>query len=805
MNDQAEKRVWRFGDYRLDEARRELSRGDEEIDVQPRVFALLVYLVRHHERAVDKDELQDAVWPGMFITETALTRAVMKARKAVGDDAGRQGVIKTVHGHGYRFVAELLPGPEDAAETGEPTAQPEPAAPADPALASSGSVSPGARPGRMSGIRIAIATLVLVIVVVLAWKLSEGPAEPAPGTRIAVLPLTDHTGSAELAWTRLGLMSYVSGLVGSEGGLPVVPDGSVVSLAENLGWSGDLGDADNAELVEKLRSVYGASHVLAMELVSDGGALRMNFALLGPGGTVQRGTMVGDEGTALAQGVVESVYGSLLGRRHGGRDVPAVSADPFNNEAFARGMDLSLQGRCAEAVQFFRLIIEQEPGLFAPRFEYASCLRLLGRTEEAEDLLVKLVAEQRAIGPGRPLAEALMTLGVLYNRSGRLDQAESAHREALEAVKAVQDSELEARILQNLSIVYEDRADFDKAEEILDLAVLAYQSAGREVMPGQLYSGKANLCMDRGELAEARGYLDQALQAFREVGDRRGEAMMLNNSGYLLREMGRLEEAESYHLRSLEIRKNIGDRVGVGRVYGQLSALYSEQGRYEEASQAAQSAVGIATETRDRLFEGTSLAQWAGAEVGLGDTRSARGHYEQSRAVFEDIDDRMRILQVDVLLARVDLHEGALDQADETARRVLTKAREASLMQPEIEAMELLGEVATARGDTAGAIREYTSALARVRESSWSGKEGDITVSLLHAHLDAGDLDSAAPLAGALASLEPTVDSLKARARYASASGDKTQAVALMEQAKVLADTRWDAQSEASLAQYRQP
>jgi DNA-binding response OmpR family regulator len=35
VKDQAEKKVWRFGDYRLDEARRELSRGDEEIDVQP--------------------------------------------------------------------------------------------------------------------------------------------------------------------------------------------------------------------------------------------------------------------------------------------------------------------------------------------------------------------------------------------------------------------------------------------------------------------------------------------------------------------------------------------------------------------------------------------------------------------------------------------------------------------------------------------------------------------------------------------------------------------------------------------------
>ena len=106
--------IWRFGDCVVDAARREVRREGQPIAVQPRVFDLLVYLLRHSDRAVDKDELQDAVWPGLFITETALTRAVMKARKAVGDDAGRQAVIKTVHGHGYRFVAELLPEPETA-------------------------------------------------------------------------------------------------------------------------------------------------------------------------------------------------------------------------------------------------------------------------------------------------------------------------------------------------------------------------------------------------------------------------------------------------------------------------------------------------------------------------------------------------------------------------------------------------------------------------------------------------------------------------------------------------------------------
>lgn len=97
--------IYRFLDCELDVARRELRRGDELVALQPKVFELLVYLIERRERAVDKAEIQDAVWPGVVVTETSLTQAIRKARRAVGDDSETQAVIRTIHGHGYRFVA----------------------------------------------------------------------------------------------------------------------------------------------------------------------------------------------------------------------------------------------------------------------------------------------------------------------------------------------------------------------------------------------------------------------------------------------------------------------------------------------------------------------------------------------------------------------------------------------------------------------------------------------------------------------------------------------------------------------------
>jgi DNA-binding winged helix-turn-helix (wHTH) protein/tetratricopeptide (TPR) repeat protein len=103
--------VMRFGDCELDLARFELRRGGRRVRVQPKVLDLLVYLIRHRERVVPRDELLAAVWPGVVVSETALSQTVKEARRAVRDDGVRQGVIQTVRGRGYRFVAPVEESP----------------------------------------------------------------------------------------------------------------------------------------------------------------------------------------------------------------------------------------------------------------------------------------------------------------------------------------------------------------------------------------------------------------------------------------------------------------------------------------------------------------------------------------------------------------------------------------------------------------------------------------------------------------------------------------------------------------------
>jgi pimeloyl-ACP methyl ester carboxylesterase len=99
--------VYAFDGMRLDVDRYELTRDDSAVPMEPQVFDVLAYLVLHRERVVSKEELMDNVWGGRFVSETAVTSRIKQARRAIGDDGQAQRLIKTVHGRGYRFVADV--------------------------------------------------------------------------------------------------------------------------------------------------------------------------------------------------------------------------------------------------------------------------------------------------------------------------------------------------------------------------------------------------------------------------------------------------------------------------------------------------------------------------------------------------------------------------------------------------------------------------------------------------------------------------------------------------------------------------
>ena len=128
--------IYRFEGFTLDLACGSLlAAGGAEIALRPKATALLRYLVEHPGRLIDRDELMQALWPGVFVTDDSVTQCVKEVRRAL-DDA-EQRLLRTLPRRGYLWAAEVsragaasTPAPPPAAAqpapdaTGTPPPQP---------------------------------------------------------------------------------------------------------------------------------------------------------------------------------------------------------------------------------------------------------------------------------------------------------------------------------------------------------------------------------------------------------------------------------------------------------------------------------------------------------------------------------------------------------------------------------------------------------------------------------------------------------------------------------------------------------
>lgn len=93
----------RFGDVTFDGARRLVLRGGRPVHLEPRAFRLLELLLACRPKALSKEEILEAVWPGTFVTEGSLSALVKDLRKALGESARAPAYVRTVFGYGYAF------------------------------------------------------------------------------------------------------------------------------------------------------------------------------------------------------------------------------------------------------------------------------------------------------------------------------------------------------------------------------------------------------------------------------------------------------------------------------------------------------------------------------------------------------------------------------------------------------------------------------------------------------------------------------------------------------------------------------
>jgi TolB-like protein/DNA-binding winged helix-turn-helix (wHTH) protein len=277
-----------LGDCVVEPATRDIQRDGRVERLEPRVMRLLECLVAHRGRVVSRHELESNVWSGMIVTDDAVTNAVIKLRKALGDRAREPRYVETIAKTGYRLIAPVEPLGVDAegiaavlpashapradrahqVATATPGATPAPIAAAE---ASGFTTSARGWPRRHPTLMPMLATLVFVLAAWVEWRAWTTPARPTPATAatvVAVLPFDNLSGDPTQDYFADGITQDLITDLSKLSGLQVVSRHSVLAYRGSNRPASAIGRA------------LGAGFVVGGSVQRAGDRLRINVNLV---------------------------------------------------------------------------------------------------------------------------------------------------------------------------------------------------------------------------------------------------------------------------------------------------------------------------------------------------------------------------------------------------------------------------------------------------------------------------------------------------------------------------------------------
>jgi DNA-binding winged helix-turn-helix (wHTH) protein/tetratricopeptide (TPR) repeat protein len=486
---------FRFGDYRLDPAARELWRGAERISLPPKSFECLAYLVEHRERAVGRDELISAVWGRADVNDALLAQTLLRARRAVGDTGNEQNAIRTVPRFGYRFVA-----PVDVDDV-PPTvaATPMPAAPV--------SAAPAQSPQRGNRVAVIAIAALAVAIALVAWFSTRHTAAPTAqvGELAVVLPVELDERSPDAAWIRLGVMDYIASRLRTDGKLAVLPSERVVALGG--GTPGDL--MQQSQQRDKIRHATGATVLVQPRALATAQGWRLEL-VWHAGDARQNASGEGPTALAAATRATDALL-ARIGRRDTAAPAPAA---PTASAELAQRIDAAmLAGDLAAA----RAAIDAAPAALRADAEVAVRLAQVdfraGRIDEAEHAFGALRDRLTEL-PTAVQAQALMGLGAVAVRRNDYPAAERRYAEALAALGPAADAELAGNGYTGRGVARAALGRYDEALADFGRARVALERAGDQPAAASVDTNLALMESNRRRWSDAKLAFDRAIAVF---------------------------------------------------------------------------------------------------------------------------------------------------------------------------------------------------------------------------------------------------------------------------------------------------
>ncbi len=614
---------YRFGEFELDPASRELWRSGERLTLPLKSLECLAYLVAHRERAVGRDELISAVWGRTDVSDTVVAQTMRRARKALDDAGDRQTIVRTVSGFGYRWVAPVqvietrADEPASAAE-----AAASPAATDAPVIAAAPSPIPTRQESTDSHRRwawpLAAAGLLAIAAgaAALWWRSPSSPPGSSQATATnnlaMVLPVDVEPADPELSWVRLGAMEYVAGRLRA-GDLKVAPSEQTLHLSAAMKREADTSTGprySDAALKDTLAR-SGAQWLLVPHAQRDRDRWRVQLRAIDRRSDVR----VEAQGDTPLQAMAVASDAWL---RRIGRSPPAVAGPSPLVERLQR-VDAELDAGQLDAA---REQIEQSPA--AQRGDPRMVVRegqleyRAGRVEQAQQLFERALATG-AQADASTRAKGLMGLGSVALRQDRLEEAEDRYAQALAALQApghaVDDPVQLGNAYNGRGVARVRRHDLEGAVRDLGLARVAMQQNGDTVSAAMVGTNMGLIEAIRGHWPQAVQEYDSAITVFEHYQVRDYLAATLGAKARAQLAMVQPAQALQTIERTDTLSKSIEDTTLLGALSITRTRALIANGRLDAADATLRDLPDNALEDGD----GTLVGLRMGAAIARGD------------------------------------------------------------------------------------------------------------------------------------------------------------------------------------------
>lgn len=563
----------RFDAFVLDVRERRLSRDGVEVQLTPKAFDLLALLVERAGRLVRKEELLEALWPDVVVSEANLTQTVFVLRRALGETESRR-FVETVPRAGYRFVAPIESG-------APPTAPPAPAG-APPAAIESAVRAPPAAAGRFVPLLYALGALVSIYALYALWPAtSRAPSlgPPRPGEPSRVGELRDFRAAVAAlergdAWRADGELARI---VSS-------PDEAPLLRVARLNARLNLGDETGARRLEQ------------------------EYRWAEAGGTLPERERLWLEATrARARG--DSAAGVAPLERLFALEPRAVQVGARLAGALVRA-DRTPEAELVVA----RLRQLAPPATDDPQIDLVDAQVAYHLGDPQRSLAAARGAAGKLAAPDAPallVARAGLLEGFALMELGRLDDADAAFARSAEVAAAAGIRGESARAWRSRALLADRRGRFDEATRAFESALAELVASGDTVNAALTRGDLGGVRISRGRFAEAVEVYQEALRDETVRGSARRRAPMVANSGWAMLELGRLAEAT--------------------RLFEELQVLARQDGHPESLAYAQLGLAEVAIESGDAAAAARSLDAAARAAVEFG-AKELLGYVEAARA-----------------------------------------------------------------------------------------------------------------------------------------------------------------------------